>query len=213
MTLFIAGCGMQLRPEPASGAASSIAGQWQLQSPSRAVLADNIRAVMVRAQDKQDNRDRREMRRRPEGDIDFSPPDSESDATDRPPGGRELRHPKWEAREQRDHQEALLNIILPSEKLQIVQSADRIEFAPSMSARRRFDKAVPSMLVTQFANLRIESGWQANVFVIHSRDTEQGISIVERYQRQADRLHVQIELSIPDAKDQVFVADYVPAKS
>jgi hypothetical protein len=65
--------------------------------------------------------------------------------------------------------------------------------------------------VTHYATLRIESGWQANVFVIHSKDSEQHIDIVERYQRQGDRLHMQVQMSIPDAKDQLFVADYVIA--
>jgi hypothetical protein len=213
LVLSAAGCGMQLRPEPVNGATSSIAGQWQLQSPSRTALADSMRAVMARAQAKQDKRDRQDMRRRPEPEMDFSPPASEPDADNRPPPGHDPHYPRWEARERREQQEALLNAILPSDKLQIVQSLNRIEFVPYMSGRRRFDKAVPSILVTQFANFKIESGWQANVFVVHSRDAEQRIDIVERYQRVGDRLHMQVEFSIPDAKDQVFIANYVLATS
>jgi hypothetical protein len=210
LLLSVAGCGMSLRPEP-TGMEASLAGQWQLQSPQRATLADNMRAVMEQARAKQDKRDRQDSRRRPEPDINFSPPDTEADMPDHPPSGHGPRRPKWEAREQVEQQEALLNAVLPSDKLQIVQSATRTEFIPSLGGRRRFDKGVESTLVTHYATLRIESGWQTNVFVVHSKDAAQRIDIVERYQRLGDRLHMQVQMSIPDAKDQLFVADYVMA--
>jgi hypothetical protein len=209
LNLLAAGCGMQLRADPPSESAAGIAGQWQLQSPSRAVLADNLRSVMNEARTKQERRDRQEFRRRPDDDINFSTPDADGDGADRPRSAHDLRHPKWEAREQDEQQEALLNALLPNDKLQIVQSANRIELIPQPGARRRFDKAETSTLVTHFASLRIESGWQSNVFVVHSRDSQQGINIVERYQRLGDRLRLQVQFSIPDAKEQSFVADYL----
>jgi hypothetical protein len=209
LVLSVAGCGMHLKPD-ASGSNSSIAGQWQLQSPSRAVLADNLRTVMDEAWGKQDKRDQQQYRRRPDSDVNLAPPDA--DDADHPPSARDLRHPKWEARERLDKRDALLNAILPADKLQIVQSENRIEFIPSPGARRRFDKGERSALVTSYADLRVESGWQANVFVVHSRDSEQGINIVERYQRNGDRLRMQVELSIPDAKGQMFAAEYSLSK-
>jgi|GEM_PF-2947573 len=208
----LTGCGMQLRPDPSSNRGTSIAGQWQLQSPSRAELANNLRAVMDQAQAKQDRRDRQEMRRRGDADINFSPPDADGDGADHPHSAHDWRHPKWEAREQAEQRDSLINAVLPSDKLQITQTAERIEFIPSLAARRRFDKAVTSTLVTSYASLRVESGWQGDEFVVHSRDAQQHIDIVERYQRFGDRLHMQVQLSIPDAKDQLFVADYVAAQ-
>ena len=211
LVLSVAGCGMQLRPD-ASGPNANIAGEWQLQSPSRSAIADTLRAAMEQARAKQDDRDRQAMRRRPESDVNFSPPDGSVDGSDHPRSNRDMRHPKWEAREQREQQDALLNAVLPNDKLQIVQSPNRIEFIPLPGARRRFDKGEGSTLVTQSGSFRVESGWQDNAFVVHSRDSEQKINIVERYQRMGERLHMQVQLSIPDAKDQLFVADYMLSK-
>jgi hypothetical protein len=208
-----AGCGMHLRPEPV-GIESNIAGHWQLQTPQRAVLVNGLRTVMEQARAKQDMRERLDARHRPEPEVRLTPPDADADADTSDPAhpGRGPRHNDWEAREHIEQQEALLNAVLPSDELQVVQSATQIELIPSTGGRRRFDMGVTSTLVTHYATLHVESGWQANVFVVHSRDSEQKINIVERYQRLGDRLHMQVQMSIPDAKDQLFTADYVHAQ-
>lgn len=215
--LACSACSMNLRPEP-EVRGQSIAGQWQLQTPPREVLASTLSAVMEQARAKQEKRDRR---RYPRG----MPP--EADATDlegaaAPQAGgpqgetgadQPFRRNNWEAREQREQQDALLNVVLPSNKLLITQSAGRIEMLPDSGGRRRFDMGISSTLVKSYATFRIESGWQANVFVVHSKDSEQGIDIVERYQRVGDNgLHLQVQVNLPDAKEQLLAADYVLAK-
>lgn len=208
LLLLLAGCGMRLRPEPV-GVSSTLAGHWHLQTPQREALANELRHVMQQAYDKQEKRDRDEVRRRREPEISFTPPPADVDSTAAgAPAGPEKRRVNWETREQRQQQDALLNAVLPGETLQIVQSATRVEFLPANTGRRRFDMGVTSTLVTQYATLRVESGWQGNEFVVHSRDSEQKITIVERYRRQGDHLRMQVQMSIPDAKDQMFIADY-----
>lgn len=208
-----AGCGMHLRPEPV-GMESNMAGRWRLQTPQRAVLVNSLRAVMEQARAKENLRERLDARRRPEPEVKLTPPDAEADADTSDPArpGRGRRHNDWETREHLEQQEALLNAVLPSDELHIVQSATQIELIPSVGGRRRFDMGVTSTLVTNYATLHVESGWQANVFVVHSRDSEQKINIVERYQRLGDRLRMQVQMSIPDAKDQLFAAEYVLAQ-
>ncbi len=206
-------CSMNLRPQPETGGLS-LAGHWQLQSPSREALADNLRAVMEQARAAEEQRERRRYPRSippqegtPESAA-ATPP-----ATNAQPGGPGpmFRRSNWEMREQREHQESLLAAVLPSNKLLITQSAGRLEMLPDTGGRRRFDMELGSTLVKSYATLRIESGWQANVFVVHSRDRERGIDIVERYQRVGNGLRMQVQLSLPDAKDQIFAADYVLA--
>ena len=213
MAILGAGCGMHLRPEPV-GTESNIAGHWRLQAPQREVLVNSLRAAMEQAHAKQNLRDRRDARHRPEPEDKLTAPDADTD-TDTPDAarpGRGPRHNDWETRERLEQQEALLNAVLPSDELRIVQSAAQIEFIPSAGGHRRFDMGVTSTLVTNYATLHVESGWQANVFVVHSRDSEQKINVIERYQRLGGRLHMQVQMSIPDAKDQLFTADYVLAQ-
>lgn len=211
-----ASCSMNLRPQPELGGQTvQLAGQWRLESPARDVLVRNLRAVMEQARVKEEERERRR--------YPYSiPPDepsieSGSAAPSPSPGdgmqaGPRLRRNNWEMREQREHQDALLNAVLPSNTLQIVQASGRVEMLPESGGWRRFNVGVNSTRVTSYATFRIESGWQKNVFVVHSRDAARNINIVERYQRTGGRsLHMQVELSMPDVKDQIFNADYVLA--
>jgi hypothetical protein len=213
-----ASCSMNLRPHPETSG-QIIAGQWRLQSPSRETLARNLRAVLEQARAQEEQRERRRY-------PDSIPPEegtaAPGTAASLPANGRAqtggsqqraFRASNWEIREQREQQEALLSVVLPSEKLQIDQTPNRVEMLPDTGAKRRFDMGVNSTLVRSYATFRIESGWQKNMFVVHSRDRETGIDIVERYQRVGSNvLHVQVELSLPHIKDQVFAADYVLAQ-
>lgn len=211
LTLMCAACSMQLRTEP-NGSETSIAGRWRLHTPQRDTLVASLRTVMEQVRDKQEQRDRRDARRRPLPDIDLSPPDTGRDASTPGEPGHGHRRIAWELREQIEQQEALLNAVLPSDELQIMHSAARIEFLPSVGGRRRFDRGVGSTLVTSYGTFRVESGWQADVFVVHSRDPEQKIDIVERYQRMGEQLRMQVQLNIPDAREQFLTADYLLAK-
>jgi hypothetical protein len=207
--VICAACSMNLRPQPETSG-QSIAGQWQLQSPSREALAGYLRAVMDQAHAKQEQRERRRYPR-------SIPPEAiplPDDAASQPGAGPQspFRRNNWEEREQREQQEALLTAVLPSKKLQISQGSSRVEIMPDGVARRRFDMGVSSTLVSGYATFQIESGWQANVFVVHSRDRERGIDIVERYRRVgSNALHLQVQLSLPEAKEQTFDANYVLA--
>lgn len=214
--LFCTGCSMNLRPDPLTQE-SGIAGRWQLVTPERESLASQLRTVLEQANAKQEQRNRRYASRtppeilQPDAADDKPAPDgaagqsAHADAV-RSPG---FRRSKWEIREQREQEEALLNAVLPSRQLQITQSASGIELIPDLGARRHFDRGIDSTLVSNYATLRIESGWQNNEFVVHSRDVEQGLEIVERYQRQGyDHLHMQVQLSLKDAKNQIFSAEY-----
>lgn len=209
LAVFCSACGMNLRPEPL-GVEARLAGQWQLQTPQREALAATLRAEMAKAQAKQDKRDKRRYPGNPGGTEGEPPPgagaNSPNDPSAERPGGRGNN---WEARERREQQEALLNSLLPSNKLQITQSATRIELQPDAGAHRRFDTGVRSTLVSNFATFLIESGWQADVFVVHSKDAEQSIDIVERYRRKdASHLQLQVTIDLPNAKQQMFTAEY-----
>ncbi len=213
LALSCAACGMNLRSEP-EGRGPGLAGQWQLLT-QRDALAVPVRTAMEQAQAKQEKRYRRHLppvasAGEPVSTDEIPPPDGYGVPVTSP--GAPASRNAWWVRELREHQEALLNAVLPSNSLRIGQSARRIELIPDVGAARRFDMGVSSTLVRSFATLRIESGWQGEVFVVHSRDAEQGIDIVERYRRQGTHLHMQVQLKMPDAQEQLFVADYTLAK-
>lgn len=208
-----ASCSMNLRPQPET-LGQSIAGQWLLQSPSREVLIRNLGVVLEQARAKQEQRERRRYPYSiPPGEEMLDPqamPPMPSDDGSQAGGGppRNLRR-NWEIREQHEQQDALLNAVAPSNKLQIGQGPNRVEMLPDSGGWRRFTIGMESTLVNSYATLRIESGWQGNIFVVHSRDSELGMNIVERYQRVGnDKLRLQVQLSLSDVKAQTFAADY-----
>jgi hypothetical protein len=125
-----------------------------------------------------------------------------------PPAYPNLNAARAGSREQHEQNEALLNAVLPSRQLQIRQAANHLELLPELGAQRGFDIGVTSTLVTRYATLHVESGWQGNEFVIHSRDSEREINMIERYQRFGATLRWQLQLRIPDAKQQLFTATY-----
>jgi hypothetical protein len=97
--LLGAACGMNLRSAPPHQA-QTLDGHWQLQSPQREVLANQLRAVLQQAQATQQLRERR--RRAVRGDDDLSGmvaayPDSDApaDTTGVP---QSERRPGWIAR-------------------------------------------------------------------------------------------------------------------
>ncbi|MGC3980716.1 MAG: hypothetical protein QM808_05600 [Steroidobacteraceae bacterium] len=214
LALACTACGMNLRPQP-SAQEQSIAGQWQLNAPQHDAMVATLRTAFEQAQGKQEKRNKRrgpqggpggpgEMGGSGEGE-----PEAPDAAGAPGPDGPAPRRDNWQVREQREQQEALINAVVPSNKIQINQGSSRIELVPETGARRRFDMGLNSTLVSNYATLLIESGWQKNIFVIHSRDANEGIDIIERFQRQGAGLHVQVELKVSQLKKQVLDADYV----
>jgi hypothetical protein len=218
VAIACASCSMNLSSQPQTSG-QSIAGHWQLQSPSRQVMVDSLRVVMEQARA---NQDQLERRRYPHGIPPEEGGPNPEEAAPLPVDGMPQsgagpqgawRRNNWEVREQREQHEALLGAVLPSNKLQIIQSPNRVEMMPDTGGRRRFEIGVDITQVTTYATFLIESGWQKNVFVVHARDRDRRVDVVQRYQRVgADALRLQVELSFPNAPDQFFTADYVPAQ-
>jgi hypothetical protein len=202
--LFCSACGMNLRSTPASQL-TDLNGQWRLLEPQRAALMSQLTNNFEQARNEQMQRQQKARARRTvgvEGDTSF---DAVADAAPSAPGGIN----NWFIRDQREQQQALLNDVLPAELLRIMQNARRVELLPQSIPQRSFDIGGSSLRLTRYAELRVESGWQGNMFVIHSRDKEQGIEIVERYQRvTAEQLTLQLEIGLPDLKRQVFSIRY-----
>jgi hypothetical protein len=198
-------CGMNLRPQPVAQL-TNLGGHWQLAVAEREALMTQLRTQMDQARTNQMRREQKRQHGRPAENIilgvDGAPP---SDDQQQPRGAIN----NWQAREQRELQTALVNAVAPSLLLQIQQTPTRIEMLRDNSARRVFTGGVSSVLVTSYATLQMESGWQGNEFVVHSKDAEQDMEIVERYQRDAqDRLSLRLELAIPGLKDQTFSLHY-----
>lgn len=201
---------MNLRPTAVSGE-PQLAGRWQLKAPQRETLADTYRKMLEQTQEKQEENFRKQRQRMQEHETDIRWPDEDAPPVKDGEEGahkNEVRRSNWRMREQRDQNEALLNTVLPHAQLQISQTPQRIEFVPDRGARRGFDVGQTSTLVSNYSTLYIESGWQANEFVVHSRDREQGIDIVERYQRTGDALQLQVQFKSADIKKQMFIATY-----
>ena len=201
------GCGMHLRSE-LPGSTIGLAGQWRL-TTQREVLADQLHTAIEQAQAKEMKRYRS---RRPEGAANGEPVSNDDILPPEPsrePGMTPPKRDNWVMRDLRERTDGLINAVLPSRVLRIVQAPRRVEMFGDAGPARRFDAGVGSTLVTGFATLRIESGWQGSEFVVHSRDAEQGLDIVERYRRlDGTHLQMQVRLKQRDVPTQQFVADY-----
>jgi hypothetical protein len=220
LALVQTGCGMHLRetPEPAT---VSLQGDWTLSDPARDAVLTMVRQALEGAVSKQA---KREAAHRPSPAM-AGPPapggvpantDPKNPAAGGPAGGMGrpsfMQRPQWEARDEREHIEALAQAVTPPEQLHIRQQPGRIEFTSTGNPSRRFEPGSYSQLVTTYADLRAEAGWQQGEFVVHSRDGEQNIIIVERYSRHRDNtLHAHITLSVPDAKRIEFDVTYKAA--
>ncbi len=203
LALICSACGMNLRSAPASQLAD-LNGQWRLVEPQRSALMSQLTNQFEQARNEQMQLQQkaRARRRGVEGDTSF---EADPGAMPSAPGGIN----NWFVRDQREQQQALLNDVLPAESLRIMQNARRVELLPQSIPLRSFDIGGSSLRITRYAELRVESGWQGNMFVIHSRDKEQGIEIVERYQRvTAEQLTLQLEIGLPDLKRQMFSIRY-----
>ena len=207
IVLACGACSMQLRPVPESP--TDLSGQWQLPAAQRD-------AIMVSLHEKLDQARTKLMQRELKSRSRYCGPDGSvaSAGDNAPPSVSAQSCPSavinnWQVRDQQRQHEELLNTVVPGMKLRIVHTSNRIELLPDSSAPRRFETGMNSLLVTSYATMKVESGWQGNVFVVHSEDVDQGLNIIERYQREApDKLSVQVQLDIPDLNHKVFSVTY-----
>lgn len=202
-------CGMNLRPGPV-GSAMSLAGSWQAPAAQRDKVIEQLRVAMKQAEDKQDKKERK---RDSAGGPPGGPPGGTGGAAGDPssarpapgPGGRE----NWETRERHEQQQALIKFAVPAESFVVTQVAGRIDITPNTGARRSFTPGEPSTLVTTFGSFYLESGWQNDEFVVHSKDSQDGINVVERYHKQPDGgLAVTVTLATSEMKEQTFKLVY-----
>lgn len=199
--ILVAACGMNLRPAPLA-ASASLSGIWLASTVQRNAGLEQFRAAMKLADDKQ--RRSEQKRASPGRPPNAQPGASSNGAMGGPPapgnpGGRE----NWEVREEREQEQALLAAVVPPESLGISQIAGRIDITPSIGAKRSFTPGEPSTLVTTFGSFYIESGWQGDEFVVHSKDAQDGIDVVERYRKQMDgNLAIAIAFSTRIMKEQ-----------
>lgn len=188
LAVLCTACGMNLRPAPLSGALS-LNGSWQLSQEQRHQAVDQLRAALKQAADKQARQERKRG---------FAPPPDRDN-----PG-----HENWEMREQREQREALANFAVPPQTFNVAQTAGRIDITSDGGARRSFTSGESSTLVTTFGSFHIESGWQNDEFVVHSKDRTDGIDLLERYRRSTNSLTVTITLSASEMKAQTVVLNY-----
>ena len=207
IVLACGACSMPLRLVPESP--TDLNGQWQLPAGQRD-------AIMVSLHEELDQAHTRLMQKELKGRGRYCGPDSSiASAGDNAPSSVSAQScpsaaiNNWQERDQQRQQEELLNAVVPGMKLRIVHTSNRIELLPDSSAPRRFETGMSSLLVTNYATMKVESGWQGNVFVVHSEDSAQGLNIIERYQREApDKLSVQVQLDIPDLNHRVLSVTY-----
>jgi hypothetical protein len=207
IVLACGACSMPLRPAPENPI--DLNGQWQLPAVQRD-------AIMVSLHEELDQARTRLMQKELKSRSRYCGPDSSiASAGDNAPSSASAQScpstaiNNWQERDQQRQQEELLNAVVPGMKLRIVQTSNRIELLPDSSAPRRFETGMNSLLVTGYATMKVESGWQGNVFVVHSEDAAQGLNIIEKYQREApDKLSVQVQLDIPDLNHRVFSVSY-----
>ncbi len=207
IVLACGACSMPLRPAPENP--TDLSGQWQLPAAQRDT-------IMFSLHEELDQSRTRLMQKELKSRSRYCGLDSSvASAGDNAPSSASAQScpstaiNNWQERDQQRQQEEFLNSLVPGMKLRIVQTSNRIELLPDSSAPRRFETGMSSLLVTSYATMKVESGWQGNVFVVHSEDSAQGLNIIERYQREApDRLSVQVQLDIPDMKHRVLSVTY-----
>jgi len=208
--LIVLGCGacsMPLRPAPESP--TDLSGQWQLPAAQRDAIMVSLHEELDQARTKLIQKELKSRSRYcgPDGNVTSVVDNASSSESAQTCPSAAINN--WQKRDQQRQQEELLNAVVPVMKLRIVHTSNRIELLPDSSAPRRFETGMSSLLVTSYATMKVESGWQGNVFVVHSEDSAQGLNIIERYQREApDRLSVQVQLDIPDMKHRVLSVTY-----
>lgn len=176
-------CGGNLRPVPLDGV-TSLAGNWQISGEQRDQASAQLQVALKQADDKLLQHERKQG-----------------------PGGR---RENWEIREQHELIKNLIDFAVPPAAFKLLQSTGRIDIVPSVGARRSLAPGESSTLVTTFGSFRIDSGWQEDEFVVTSKDSQDGIVIVERYRKLHDgRLSLALTFSTRQVKPKNFVLTYM----
>ncbi len=207
IVLACGACSMPLRPAPENP--TDLNGQWQLPAAQRDAIMVSLHEELDQAHTRLIQKELKSRSRYcgPDRSIASAGDNASSSVSAQSCPSTAINN--WQERDQQRQQEELLNAVVPVMKLRIVHTSNRIELLPDSSAPRRFETGMSSLLVTSYATMKVESGWQGNVFVVHSEDSAQGLNIIERYQREApDRLSVQVQLDIPDMKHRVLSVTY-----
>ena len=207
IVLVCGACSMPLRPAPESP--TDLSGQWQLPAAQRDAIMVSLHEELDQARTKLIQKELKSRSRYcgPDGNVTSAVDNASSSVSAQSCPSTAINN--WQERDQQRQQEELLIAVVPGMKLRIVHTSNRFELLPDSSAPRRFETGMSSLLVTSYATMKVESGWQGNVFVIHSEDSAQGLNIIERYQRESpDKLSVQVQLDIPNMKHRVLSVTY-----
>lgn len=205
LSVLLAGCGPQLRPTP-ERTSLDLSGHWRLPDGEHEALTNRLRTVIEQSQHRDDERERRQMRRET-GEQGGMPDQGEMPPS--PEGRAVMSGRNWMMRDRREQTDLLLATVVPVAVLHITQHAlDDIQIQPEGGAVRRLDTRDGSTLVNKLATLRIQSGWQNDTFVVYARDATQGLQIVERYQHVADQLKLQVQFKMSGIKEQILDTTY-----
>lgn len=202
--VLLTACAPNLRPAPQSAAGVNLAGAWTLDKARSDRVDEELRLALNSASEKEMKRVR--SRRAPGMDLDGFPqgPSQEGERAAGPPPE------PWWLREQKRLQEELIAAIKPPDSLRIVQAQGRVEMISlAGGAWRVFDPVRSSTLVTGYATLHIQSGWQGDAFVVQSADTAAKLKIIERYTLDAKGdLDQRLTFEMPDVKTQQYHVIY-----
>ena len=191
--LTSAGCGPSLQQAPT--VPRSLAGHWIADASACQEIDARLQAALNSAQEKEFSNARRRAIRHSDRDQLLSEPHGEPDS--------------WEVREQHEQYQALFEAIRPAAELEIAQEQGQIQFSSNHAAKRTFEIGTNSVLVTTFAHLRIQSGWQNDEFVVYSKDGTSGIDVMERYRIRSDgSLLMAVTMSVKYMQTQQYTLVY-----
>ena len=206
MVTVLTACSIKLQLEPTGVRAANFAGTWKLSSSQ----SDNVEAGMRRAFETMEAKARRSDRRNEpmQGGGPRAPgvPGPEEGSSD----GQAPLMQSWWLKEQRREEDSFIRDIMPPAELRIVQSPGRMELAPVKGgAKRSFEPGMPSTLVTEYASMRIQSGWEGGTFVVHCADSAAKLTTIERYSLTGDdELTEQLIIELPQMKAQTYRVVY-----
>lgn len=190
-------CGPSLQSLPSMP--RSLAGNWVADAARCEAIETQLHSALDAAREKELGNANKRARRH---------------TNDQPSMDPHMGPDAWEVRDQREQYQALFEVVRPLTDLNIVQEHGQIIFSSSHAAQRNFEPGINSTLVTTFANLRIESGWQKEEFVVYSKDSKTDIEIYERYRIRSDgSLLLSVTLSVKYMDTQQYTLVYHQSKA
>lgn len=193
LTIICGACGPSLQMEPT--VPRSLAGNWKADAAQCEQIETQLHAALNQAQEKEL---REATKRAPKM---FRPVEGEA----------EMRHGPyaWEVRDQNEAYQAIFDEVRPRQELRIAQSPGHFQFSSPQVADRSYEPGNSSALITTFAHLKIESGWQQDVFMVHEKDGKNDVEITQRYRLQSDgTLRFELIVSLKYMQTQQFSIVY-----